>query len=418
MATQDNEMSPSAGNVGSDIASDEFTSILQDRLMESAGAVSSFDTEIESSIGKAIKGVEKSRDASNARVESAYNREIGYTKGLGQRQFTAVQEDQRGYGMQVQALRSLTESTEKDVNDLEQRKQEAILMGDAEAAGKIADLQLKSLEFKQQSQQRVFENLITLGNFGLNVRSQNRADKELGLAERSQSFFERNTIATLASQYGVPVYEGDTIDTISQRIAPIASEKQKLELDSIRADINNANAQASKAYKEMQDSQLDPMAISIIAEKWDSLSADEQMVYLKNLTTKDAASLLSLRGVEQTRRTQEIRQILDEKKFETIDDAVNYFNSLEGYRFPDQKEITAAYVMYEAEAQGLDEEGLLSRFMGKGSGDKIGGDNIIANNVRGTANFLSKNKKGLQEAGLDTAAMPFGLTALRQFGKN
>lgn len=259
-----NPTTPTTPSAPAQSGTDEFLKTLQSKLMNQSSIVSSLDTGLEQSIQQAISGVSQAGQATGKRIESQFGREIGYARQDQATAITTEQEGQRGFGVNVAALRQLTQTTDKQINDLESRKQEALLANDAATASKIGDLQLQALEFRQRSQQNVFNNLLSMSNFALNVSGQEEQRRQFNT---SQSFQEKSAMVNLATQFGVAVKEGDTLDTISARVAPFASQKQQLEIAKMRADINNSNAQARRALQGDTVPSLDKGTISLLAEQ-------------------------------------------------------------------------------------------------------------------------------------------------------
>lgn len=236
---------------------DELLSTIQTQLLGNSGMVSSDDTNLEKSINAAIDSVKKSKDANTASVEGTYGREIQAAKDKSSSDITTFGESGRGFAVNIGALRELVNTGDKNIKDLEQRKQELLLQGEADAASKISDLQLQEYTLRQDARQKVFQNLLQLGNFATGVQNNQ-------LQQRTQNFAERSAIATLASKYGVPVAENDTIDTIAAKVAPFASESAKLEIAKTKAQINQANAEAAKALRG-DSANIDDLTASVLA---------------------------------------------------------------------------------------------------------------------------------------------------------
>lgn len=257
---------PTSGN--------QFMQALQDTLMKQSGIISSSNSNIESSIGAAIKGVNDSNAASNAAIESKYGRAIGYQADQNHTAETAFGEKRTGFATPVVAFANLREYNQKSIRDLEDRKNELIMQGDSAAAGKVADLQLQKLQFEQQAAQKTFDNLLSTGTFALNADKQQFdkgiASRQETRAEKAQSFTERSAIGAVALQYGLQVEPGDTIDSVISRAAPMASSEQKLKLEQMRASINASNASASASYAAAakaakEDKALTPTDITALA---------------------------------------------------------------------------------------------------------------------------------------------------------
>jgi hypothetical protein len=226
-----------------DVSSDSFISNLQKTLAESAGVVSSYDTEIDRGIKTAIESTQKGMQANTRRLESQYSREKTYAAELGTAKSTMENEARRGFATNTGILKQIYADTDKQIKDLDMRKEELILQGNMEAYNRISDLQVKSLEFKQESAQKTYSNLLQMANFGLAARTEKRQD-------RQQSFAEKQALGALALQYGVKVEPGETIDDVVNKAAPFASDRQRMELAQMQASINESNARISKMYEE------------------------------------------------------------------------------------------------------------------------------------------------------------------------
>ena len=248
---------PSSSGGGS---SDPFIKELQKSLLAQSGMVSSASSNIEKSIDEAISGVRRSNEASTARIESEYSRERSFQLGKNATSEEAFFENRTGYATSVTAFTNLREYNAKSIKDLDQRKNELILAGDAAAAGKIAELQLQKLSFEQQAAQQTFQNLLGIGNFSLNVQAGERAD-------RAQNFQERSAMGAIALQYGISLQDGDTIDDVVTRAMPMASEEQKLKLEQIRTSIaeNKAQTAAALASAERARRESQPLDAATVA---------------------------------------------------------------------------------------------------------------------------------------------------------
>lgn len=232
----------SQSNIQTGGETSDFMKAIQDKLLGQTGIISSTNSQLESRLNAAISGVQESATKSNQALELDYGRQIGYT----QDKFMTDQVEGRAGGsggiMNVAAYNALRDDTNKNLKDLEDRKQSLILQNDSVAAGKIADLQVKALEFQQQAQQQTFSNLLGMANFGIQSAQEQRLAKQ-------QTFQEEQSMANIALQYGIKVNPGDTLQSVVNRAMPFASKEQQLTFAKLQAEINNANAQAAKALK-------------------------------------------------------------------------------------------------------------------------------------------------------------------------
>ena len=166
---------------------DTLLKAMQDKALGSSDMVSSAKTGFE----EAIASAQKAGAASTARIESQFDREIGFQKEQFGQQRTGALESRRGFATNTAALRALDERTEKSLRDLEQRKQELILAGESETAGRIGELQIKSIEFRQQAEQQMFSNVLNMGNLAVNIQQEQR------LSEQQTQQFAMNRIEFL-----------------------------------------------------------------------------------------------------------------------------------------------------------------------------------------------------------------------------
>lgn len=263
--TQNTNMSGGVTNTPSQAP--DFMSQIQAKLLEQSGIISSTNSTLESKINDAIAGVGSARDSSNAALNISYDRQKGYALDKASSDLTAGRAAGAGGGvMNMAALRELTKTTDKNLNDLEQRKQELILQNDAQAASQVAGLQMKALEFQQQAQQQVFSNLLGMGNYALEADKQN-------LARSSQSFQEKSAISSIGLQYGVSVLPGDTLESITQKAMAtgFVTKQHALELAKLQSEINANNAQAAKVLKGDTVTNVSDGALSTLAARWNTL---------------------------------------------------------------------------------------------------------------------------------------------------
>jgi hypothetical protein len=246
----------------------DLMSEISSRLLSTSGAISSSNSKIEDVISGAIKKTQESGDASKAAAGSQFDRAIGEATDSAARGEQGFLEGQRGFATNVAALRDLRTSNEKGIKDLLQRKEEVMLQGDADTASKISGLILQKYQFQQEAEQKVFSNLTTLANFGMQQAQEKR------LAE-SQAFTEEQGKSQIALQYGIEVKPGDTFTDVVNRAKPLASAEQKLQLDKMTADIQltkqqikTSAAQAVAALKESKKTTpLGPQDIQVVAQQ-------------------------------------------------------------------------------------------------------------------------------------------------------
>lgn len=281
--------------------SNTFLQTLQEKLLSQSDMISSANTNIESKINEAIAGIKSSAQSSSQAIASQYDRQIGYTNEAQQNQITAARE--RGVGMSTSdvAYKAMTAEADKNLKDLEMRKNELILQGDAAAASKIADLQVQTLEFKTKAMQQTFTNLLSVGSFGIQAQESQRA-------QQAQNFLQSSKVAEIGLQYGIPVSPNDTLESIVTKAAPKASEIQKQQMAKLVAETNLANANAAKALND---------------NKLPNLNNPTELALAGELYRRDPASIVS-----KSKTTTELGKIQAEAKKQELSQAEQITNQV------------------------------------------------------------------------------------------
>ncbi len=220
----------------------EFMKSIQGKLLDQSGIVSSTNSQLEQRLNAAISGVKTSAEKSNQALELDYGRQIGYTADQGMQSLNAGRAAGSGGILNMAAYTALRDETNKNLKDLEDRKQSLILQNDAAAAAKVGELQFQALDFQQKAQQQTFSNLLGMANLGIQTQQEAR------LAQQ-QSFQEQQATTNIALQYGLTVKPGETLADVATRAMPIASKEQQARLAKIVSDTRLNNAQAVKALQ-------------------------------------------------------------------------------------------------------------------------------------------------------------------------
>lgn len=279
------------GNGGSD----DFMSQLQSALMSSSGMVSSENSDIENTLNSAVANLNKSNDASKGATTLDYKIQEDAAAQKGQNDITSVNEASRGYAVNTGLLKNMNDTMDKQINDLEERKQQALLTADATTANNIAALQFQALQMKNDNTQKIFTNLISAAGVIQNQQQINNAAKK-------QSFDEQSTMTSLALKYGLSVNPGDTLSTITQRAMPLASKEEQLNLKQIQASIDSSEASAAASRAAAQKSLSDAAAGSTLSsDDIDNLATTYNRVggaILANIKDPTAQSTVIQRAAE------------------------------------------------------------------------------------------------------------------------
>lgn len=228
--------------------SNEFLGMLQERLMGNSGIVSSQTTPLDTMINDTIAGLQTGQAAREAGTKASFERSRIDTQAVGESNLLTSKETTRNLGAasSMAVFNQVEEKTSKALKDLDLREREALATGQIEVADKIANLKLQQIQFQQEAQQKTFTNLMSAYNVVLNQRN---FETEQAFKEKQMSQTERNNMATIATNYGIKLEVGDTLESVIARATPLASQKQQLEFAKLKSEINRANAETAKALK-------------------------------------------------------------------------------------------------------------------------------------------------------------------------
>jgi len=247
--------------------SSNFLKTIQDKLLGQSGVVSSTTSELEGRLNNAISGVETATEAGAAKIESEFGRELDFRKGVAGQAVTAGRAAGSGGVLNLSALRALTETTDKSLKDLEQRKQELILQNNATGAAKVAELEFSAIEFQQKAQQQTFSNLLGMANFGIQSAQEKRLSEQ-------QTFAEQQSINNIALEFGLDP-TGKTFNEITQEAMVFASDDRKNKLAREAAQTNLINAQTADILSGIEDPEsinITPAIRSKLALRWNTLT--------------------------------------------------------------------------------------------------------------------------------------------------
>lgn len=286
-----------------------FNTIMQ--KLNASEAITSSTTGIERKIQDAISGVSEAQSLTGERIESQFGREKDFAITQLNAQRTGKLEQRTGFATQRVALQLLEESNIKYINDLETRKQEALLANDASSALRISDLQIKAMEFVQDAKQRTFSNLLGLAGVAQSRSETQRLTSQFAqnLQQQKDSMAEatQRRIADLAGTYGVTMVDGETLESITAKIAPIVSKERAAAL-----------AADNRRFTDDQDDQGEQIDFDIFLNE--IFEADPDASALD--AALEAIDVMELRGIEITqddvakmqRRANEIKDRADAER--------------------------------------------------------------------------------------------------------
>ena len=201
---------PTTGPTAPAVSSTSPTSIMVQKILETIqkqgqGIVSSSETDFKKQIAAITNTLQDGRDEAKVGINAAADRAVIEAKEKGQETLTSAAEALRfaGPASTFALLDRIQTSIDKSVRDLELRRQEALATGSMEVASKIADLQMKAIEFNQKARQDSFQNLLATGTFALNVQESEakaQADKVKQATDTLDLFSKYNLLSNMSSQ--------------------------------------------------------------------------------------------------------------------------------------------------------------------------------------------------------------------------
>lgn len=347
---------------------DEFLATLQERLLSGADAVSSSSSNIQKAMRDAMGGISESADASAKRIRLEAGRFKGDILDDADYATQDYAESRSGFATQFTGLRKLVDMTDKRINDIEQRKQELLLQNESNAASQLSALQIEMLKFEQESAQNVFNNLLSISSFGLQAQAFKEGQRQFNLnyeldnerfslEKEQQSFAEKNAMAQIGLQFGLDVSETDTIDTMVNKAAATGQvdEQRQLELEKLRAEIKNANAQAARALrKDPGDEPFDPITSEILARAY----RGGQTEFLAGLRTNEQLSSVISKANELSTQDEEVLTKLASVSGSSSE-FIDAVSRLAGGRTPQEKAILNEKAIVIAENTNFGQDGII-----------------------------------------------------------
>lgn len=239
--------SSSSSSSSTTTSADPITAQLMAQLTAQNGIVSSSEKQVQDLLTGAQNTLKQGAADNASAVTTQYNRLEGYQADANRSTMTATLEGQRGFATNTALLTQINEQGQKSINDLEDRKQQLIMSGNADAASKISDLQVQQATMMLQNRQQVFSNLIALA--GVNQQGQSIQLQKDSLIQNQAQFDKtmQKQMGDTALQYGIQLKPGDTIEDVINRAYPKASAEEQFKLDDMKASLALKGAQTSLA---------------------------------------------------------------------------------------------------------------------------------------------------------------------------
>lgn len=203
-----------------------------------------------------IDAAESARKSQLASIEGTFGREQRNLERNARDARTAFAQGS-SMGTSTAQFKLLNDTINQNLGDIKARKEEARLNADSNYLAQLNQLEVEYLAQKQNASQVMFSNLMQIAGLG---QAESQFSKQFGLQrqqfeqqKQAQQFQQEQAIGSIALQFGLDMQEGETLDSIIDRAAPIVTEQrgmdrkeQELRLQQIRASINQANASAAQ----------------------------------------------------------------------------------------------------------------------------------------------------------------------------
>src|SRR3990167_7224150 len=266
---------------------------VQQKLLETTGAVSSNKSEIDKLIGESIAGLEKGQTARETGVKAEAERARIETREAGGSKLTSALEERRGFATNTALIRQIEESTQKSLRDLDLREQQALVSGQVETATQISNLKMNQLQFGIQSQQQAFENLLAGAGLELQLNAQKQSQKQfldsMSFNQKQFEFTKQSKMVDLATEFGVTIDENETLESLVKKVQPFAKEERKAKLASLlkdtEADDSELNFDSELTRRIVNDSE-EPIAAA------NAILADQTRLCIK-VTKEDYNKAIS-----------------------------------------------------------------------------------------------------------------------------
>jgi len=209
---------------------------LEKKVLGNSGIVSSAKTGVD----KVVEGIQAGKQVGENRILSDFKASKDVLQSRSAEAEKIQRRRQNGIGINTQftALAKLRETTDKNLKDLVQRKEDALLANDTNAAQQIGQLELQAIQFQQQAEQQAFSNMFNIAQLQLEDRRDERIGKQFNqtfsLQKQQFNFNQQGKIADIATQFGLTVDPGETLDSITNKAKPLASAEQRARLDKLQ----------------------------------------------------------------------------------------------------------------------------------------------------------------------------------------
>lgn len=205
-----------------------------------AQGIMSSAQDAQTGLGKAVQGLQGQETSFNQGVQSGLQGAMSQQATTYGGTLFNTKAGPNGTSTNSVLLQQLQNDNTATLKQLQSSADAAMAQGDSQFANAIAGLQVQQYTMMLNAKESIYQGLASEGS---SVAALSQAQT----AQAQQQETQLNDMATLASKYGVTVQPGDSMADVINRVSPIASQQEQLTLGTMRASINESNAQAALA---------------------------------------------------------------------------------------------------------------------------------------------------------------------------
>lgn len=156
--------------------------------------------------------------------------------------------ESRGLASSMAQFQIFDDTINKQMNQLERNKSDALRAADMDFYTRISDAQMNLINTQIQATNSMYERL-----FGIAGISQQQ--QQIQLSQRAQEFTEQSQMGGIALEFGLDLQPGETMQGLITRAMPRADEKRQLELKQIQSQIAYTQAQTAEIGRARQSAE-------------------------------------------------------------------------------------------------------------------------------------------------------------------
>ena len=224
----------------------EFMKTLQDSLLKNSDIITSEANPLQTELTSLASTYKSAQYAAEKGISASAERQRTEAVVAGEQRLSSVEESRRGYATNTALIKQIEDANTKDLRDIDLREQEALASGRMDVADKLAQLRIKSIEFTQNAKQQAFSNMLSLGQFGLQIKGAGIQEGQFKLQQQEAARAAKKPIYDLMGKApDAGILETDTMEQAVEKYK--RSKSYLLDIAKGEAQIAQAKAETAKA---------------------------------------------------------------------------------------------------------------------------------------------------------------------------